>query len=65
MVPQPDRTQPEDRMPGLPGTDPAAIDRPTKGLFAVLRGLLVLFAVHPLTLAILAAVLVWVVSRWL
>ena len=52
-------------MPGLPGTDPAAIDRPTKGLFAVLRGLLVLFAVHPLTLAILAAVLVWVVSRWL
>ena len=38
VVPEPDRTQPKDRIPGMP------IERPAKGLFAVLRGLLALFA---------------------
>jgi hypothetical protein len=50
---------------GTAQTDPSALEpREEKGLFATLRGLLLLFAIHPVTLAVLAAALAWLASRW-
>jgi hypothetical protein len=65
MAAEPERIDDEDRKPGLPGTQPSATDDAGKGLLAALGGFLVLLAVHPLTLAVVIGLIVWVVTRWL
>lgn len=65
MTPEPERIEPEERKPGLPGTVPSATERKRKGLLATTGAALALLAVHPVTLALVAAVIVWILSRWL
>lgn len=65
MVPEPERIDDEERKPGLPGTQPSATEGEKKGLLAAFGGFLLLLAVHPVTLAIVAALVLWMVSRWL
>ena len=55
----------EDRKPGLPGTQPSATASEKKGLLAAMGGLLLLLAVHPVTIAVVAGLVVWILSRWL
>jgi hypothetical protein len=65
MAPEPERIGGEGRKPGLPGTDPAATEAKRKGLLAAFGGFLLLLAVHPLTIAIVVGLIVWIISRWL
>lgn len=65
MAADPERADTEDRKPGLPGTDPAAVDAKRKGLLAAFGGFLLLLAVHPVTLAIAVGLVIWILSRWL
>lgn len=69
MVPEPERIERDDReeerKPGLPGTQPSATEEERKGLLAAFGGFLVLLAVHPLTLAVVVGLILWIISRWL
>jgi hypothetical protein len=65
MAPEPQRRREE--LPGMPGTSPDAVrgdGRPPKSMRAAALTLLVLLAIHPLTLVIVGAVVIWIVLRW-
>lgn len=69
MAPEPERIErhdhEEERKPGLPGTQPSAMEEERKGLLAGMGGLLLLLAVHPVTLVVVVGLILWIVSRWL
>lgn len=65
MAPEPERIDDEDRKPGLPGTQPSATEAERKGLLAAFGGFLFLLAVHPVTIALLIGLILWIASRWL
>jgi len=65
-MPEPERIDDsEEPKPGLPGTRPSAIESKRKGLLTALGGLLLLLAIHPVTIAVVAGLILWIISRWL